>query len=120
MDSLTASDAVSNIERTSADEILLRTYGLTDEEVERVNVPAAVTEYSAANGKTAQISPGMLASVLMLQSLIAPFVIFILLMMSAQMIMTAISNEKIDKTLETLMSTPVSRLAILGRRCWRL
>jgi ABC-2 type transport system permease protein len=33
--------------------------------------------------------------------------------MASQMIMTAISTEKIDKTLETLLSAPVSRLSVL-------
>ena len=45
--------------------------------------------------------------------MIAPFVIFFLLLMASQMIMTAISTEKIDKTLETLLSAPVSRLSVL-------
>ena len=45
--------------------------------------------------------------------MIAPFAIFFLMLMASQMIMTAISTEKIDKTLETLLSTPVSRMSVL-------
>jgi ABC-2 type transport system permease protein len=49
----------------------------------------------------------------MMQNLAAPLVVFFLLMTAAQSIMTAISTEKIDKTLETLLSTPVSRISVL-------
>jgi ABC-2 type transport system permease protein len=113
MSSLSASDVISRIQSYSSDEILLQTYGLDDEEVARVNSPVNLIEYTAANGKTARISAETLQSLMMMQSMIAPFVIFFLLLMAAQMIMTAISTEKIDKTLETLLSTPVSRITVL-------
>ena len=41
---------------------------------------------------------------------------FVLIMFSAQMILSAISTEKIDKTLETLLSAPVSRLSVLASK----
>lgn len=113
MSSLSASDVISSIQDVSTDEILLRTYGLDDSEIERVKTPVNLIEYTVANGKTARISSTALQAMMMMQSMIAPFVIFFLLLMAAQMIMTAISTEKIDKTLETLLSTPVSRLTVL-------
>ena len=58
----------------------------------------------------------MLIGMLMSQSMIAPFAVFFLILMASQMIMTAISTEKIDKTLETLMSAPVSRLTVLSAK----
>jgi ABC-2 type transport system permease protein len=70
-------------------------------------------EYTAANGRTIKASPDLLISMIMSQSMIAPFAVFFLILMASQMIMTAISTEKIDKTLETLMSAPVSRLTVL-------
>lgn len=87
--------------------------GLSDKERELIGNPVITVEYSCANGKTVQTSPEMLTSALMGQSLIAPFAVFFLVMMAAQMIMTAISTEKIDKTLETLLSAPVSRITVL-------
>lgn len=87
--------------------------GLSDKEKELIGEPVITVEYTCANGKTVQTSPEMLTSALMGQSMIAPFVVFFLVMMAAQMIMTAISTEKIDKTLETLLSAPVSRITVL-------
>lgn len=113
MSSISASDVISVIQNETTDEILLKTYGLSDEEVARVKEPTALVEYAVSSGKTAKISASRLQAVLMTQSMIAPFVIFFLLLMAAQMIMTAISTEKIDKTLETLLSTPVSRMTVL-------
>lgn len=113
MSSISASDVISVIQNETTDEILLKTYGLSDEEVARVKEPTALVEYAVSGGKTAKISASRLQAVLMTQSMIAPFVIFFLLLMAAQMIMTAISTEKIDKTLETLLSTPVSRMTVL-------
>lgn len=113
MSSISASDVISVIQNETTDEILLKTYGLSDEEVARVKEPTALVEYAVSGGKTAKISASSLQAVLMMQSMIAPFVIFFLLLMAAQMIMTAISTEKIDKTLETLLSTPVSRMTVL-------
>lgn len=48
--------------------------------------------------------------------MVVPIIMFVLIMFSAQMILSAISNEKIDKTLETLLSAPVSRLSVLASK----
>ena len=52
----------------------------------------------------------------MMKNMILPIIVFILIMFTSNMLMSAISNEKIDKTLETLLSAPVSRTAILGAK----
>lgn len=110
---ISASDVISSIENASTNEILLKTYGLTDDEIIMVKSPVNTIEYTVSNGKTAEISASALGAVTMMQSMIAPFAIFFLLLMASQMIMTAISTEKIDKTLETLLSAPVSRMSVL-------
>ena len=110
---LSASDVIRSIENACTDEILLKTYGLADEEISMVRKPMRTVEYTVNNGKTAEISASALGAITMMQSMIAPFAIFFLLLMASQMIMTAISTEKIDKTLETLLSAPVSRMTVL-------
>ena len=50
------------------------------------------------------------------QNMIIPIIIFILVIYTSQMIVSAISTEKIDKTLETLLSAPVSRVSVLGSK----
>lgn len=116
MSTVSATDIISEIQTFCTDEILLKNYGLTDEEINLVKEPMQLVEYTVNNGKTAQVSASALTAITMMQSLIAPIVIFFLMLMAAQMIMTAISTEKIDKTLETLLSAPVSRMSVLGAK----
>lgn len=113
MSSISSSDAVSTIVDCSADEAMESIYGLTAEDVALITSPANTVEFSAANGKSVEIPAAAVSSIVMMESMIAPFAIFFLLLLASQMIMTAISTEKIDKTLETLLSTPVSRMTVL-------
>ena len=113
MSSISSSDAVSTIVDNSADEAMESIYGLTAEDVALITSPANTVEFSAANGKSVEVSAAAVSSIVMMESMIAPFAIFFLLLLASQMIMTAISTEKIDKTLETLLSTPVSRMTVL-------
>lgn len=113
MSTATATEAVSSIEKACSDELMRNDYGVTDAEIELARNPVSTAEYTVHKGKTAAASSAGISAVLMLQSMIAPFAIFFLLLMAAQMIMTAISTEKIDKTLETLLSAPVPRMTVL-------
>lgn len=116
MSSISSSDAVSTIVDHSADEAMESIYGLTAEDVALITSPANTVEFSAANGKSVEVSAAAVSSIVMMESMIAPFAIFFLLLLASQMIMTAISTEKIDKTLETLLSTPVSRMTVLAAK----
>ncbi len=113
---ISASDVINEIKTVCTDEVLLKTYGLSDEEISLVREPMQTIEYTVNNGRIAEISASALGAIYMMQSMIAPFAIFFLLLMASQMIMTAISTEKIDKTLETLLSAPVSRMSVLGAK----
>lgn len=113
MSSISSSDAVSTIIDHSADEAMESIYGLTEEDIALITSPANTVEFSAANGRSVEIPAAAVSSIVMMESMIAPFAIFFLLLLASQMIMTAISTEKIDKTLETLLSTPVSRMTVL-------
>lgn len=113
MSSISASDAVSTITEYSADEAMENVYGLTEDDVALITSPSETVEFTAANGKSVKVSAAAVSSIIMMESMIAPFAIFFLLLLASQMIMTAISTEKIDKTLETLLSTPVSRMTVL-------
>ncbi|MBQ3162203.1 MAG: ABC transporter permease [Oscillospiraceae bacterium] len=116
MSTISASDIISIIQDVCMDEVLLENYGLTEADIELIREPMELIEYTTLNGKISKVSVMELTAVTMMQSMIAPMAIFFLLMMASQMIMTAISTEKIDKTLETLLSAPVSRLSVLGAK----
>lgn len=113
MGSISASSLTDAIYSYVSDYVREQRLGLSEEETALLDEPMVYVEYTEANGRTAEVSADALRSMLMTQSMIAPMAVFFLLMMASQMIMTAISTEKIDKTLETLLSAPVSRLTVL-------
>lgn len=78
--------------------------------------PVTDKPVTMVDDKSAEISAGELIGSLMSSSVFVPMIVMILTMFSAQMISSAVSNEKTDKTLETLMSTPVTRMEILSSK----
>lgn len=59
------------------------------------------------------VDPNVLSQVLLSQSIILPITIMILLTYSMQIAATSVAMEKEEKTLETLLTMPVDRFAIL-------
>ncbi len=113
MAGISSSSLTSAINSYVSEYIETQKMNLTEQQQELLHKPVVTVEYTAANGKTAKVSSDVLNSMLMTQSMIAPMAVFFLVLMASQMIMTAISTEKIDKTLETLLSAPVSRISVL-------
>ncbi len=113
---VSGADVIDEIQNVCMNEVMSGNYGLTDSDIALIREPMTTVEYTVNNGKTAQVSASALGAITMMQSMIAPFAIFFLLLMASQMIMTAISTEKIDKTLETLLSAPVSRMTVLSAK----
>lgn len=112
--SMTGASATQN----AADEIgkiltarLLAGKGITDSKL--IETPVTVAEYTHVNDKTAQVSSGTVQAIAMSQTIFVPIIIFMIVVLASQMTATAIANEKGDKTLETLLTTPVSRLSVL-------
>ncbi len=86
------------------------------ERMEFLADPVEVTPYTIANGKQAQISSGLLLSSLTLFDQLMPLVLFLLVVLTSQTIITAVAAEKTDKTLETLLSSPVPRTSVIGAK----
>jgi ABC-2 type transport system permease protein len=59
------------------------------------------------------VDPAMLASLMMMQTIAIPITIMIMLTYSMQIAATSVAMEKEEKTLETLLTVPVDRFAIL-------
>ena len=59
------------------------------------------------------VDPAMLSGLMMSQSIALPITIMILLTYSVQIAATSVAMEKEEKTLETLLTMPMDRLAIL-------
>lgn len=86
---------------------------LTAAEVAQLENPVEIQEKTVVSDATADISSQTVATLKQMESMFLPIVVFLLIMYSSQMVLNAVSTEKIDKTLETLLSAPVSRLSVL-------
>lgn len=89
---------------------------MTMDEVTQLEAPLALEEYTVVADKSEKISSNIVMSLCSAQTMIVPIIMFVLIMFSSQMILNAISTEKIDKTLETLLSAPVSRLTVISSK----
>jgi len=81
--------------------------------VSDVKNPVVVSSLSVIEGKVVQNSPSEITNQMMTQSIMVPMVLMILLIMAAQLAATSVAMEKEEKTLETLLTTPVPRGTIL-------
>lgn len=87
--------------------------GVTDDELDIIGSPMPITEHTVVADKSAKVSSSAIMSKLLSQNMILPIIILVLLMFTSQTLIASISNEKIDKTLETLLSAPVSRGSVI-------
>lgn len=78
--------------------------------------PIGTQDVTVANGRSDLSNSSMLQSFAMQQSIFIPIIVFILISFASQLNASAIANEKGDKTLETLLSAPVSRVAVLSSK----
>lgn len=97
-------------------DVIAQQYGLGDEDIEKMNTPITVTEQTIVSDKSAEVSTESILNQITMQNMLLPIIVFVIIMMTSQTIISAIANEKIDKTLETLLSAPVSRTAIIGAK----
>ena len=87
--------------------------GVTTDQLKTIEDPLTVTEHTVVADKSAKVSVGAVVSKVMMQNMILPLIVMVLIMLTSQSLIASISNEKIDKTLETLLSTPVSRGSVI-------
>ena len=87
--------------------------GITPEELSTLESPVTITDQTVVADKSAKISVSAIIGRITSQNMLLPIIIMVLIMMTSQSLIASISNEKIDKTLETLLSTPVSRGTVI-------
>jgi len=78
-----------------------------------VQQPLRVTESVTVGEKTAATSAAAVAGFISQQTVFIPIVLFVVIVFAAQLIATTIATEKENKTLETLLSYPISRTALV-------
>jgi len=75
--------------------------------------PINITYQSIIKGEPQPIAPSTLQSMIQLQGFLGPVVIMVVLILAMQVAATSMAVEKEAKTLETLLTIPVSRMSIL-------
>ncbi len=85
-------------------------------EVSPTNVldPIKTRGFTIVRGVQFDIPPAVIAGLINSQSFIVPVVLMVMILFVAQMAATSMATEKENKTLETLLTLPVSRLSILA------
>ncbi len=111
--SATASVATEIIEQAIKTAVFDTKYNMSDEEMSFLDKPINVNETTVVKEASQNVGVSRVKTFVTLQTIFMPIIMFLLILYSAQMIISAISTEKIDKTLETLLSTPISRINVL-------
>jgi len=75
--------------------------------------PLDISSKSIIRGKPADLNPETLLTVAMSQYFGFPLAIMMLVILSMQLAATSVASEKEEKTLETLLSLPISRFTML-------
>jgi ABC-2 type transport system permease protein len=81
---------------------------------EAIRSPISVRYASILKGTVLDIPPTSIINLVMSQSIMLPIMVMMMVMFAIQMAATSIALEKEQKTLETLMTLPVSRLTVLA------
>jgi len=66
--------------------------------------------------KTAAVDAGQVIAFIMQETTFIPIILFLVIVLAAQMIAAAVATEKENKTLETLLSLPVKRQTIVSAK----
>lgn len=86
---------------------------IPDADPKLLKAPIKNREFVVVRDKQAEGSSAAIIGALTAQNFILPVILMMIIMYSAQMVITAIAMEKQNKTLETLLTVPVSRGAIV-------
>ncbi len=84
------------------------------QEPEAIQHPLRKQEYVVLKGRVAPGSPEQAHGLLLGQTLLVPIILLLVIIYASQMIAASIGQEKENKTLETLLTVPVSRVLIVA------
>ncbi|MDI6698305.1 MAG: ABC transporter permease [Candidatus Saccharicenans sp.] len=86
---------------------------IPDTDPKLLKAPIKNREFVVVRERQAEGSVAAIVNALTAQNFILPVILMMIIMYSAQMVITAIAMEKQNKTLETLLTVPISRGAIV-------
>ncbi|MDV3103570.1 ABC transporter permease [Thermococcus waiotapuensis] len=107
-------NAVIDVLSQEIAKLKLRNMNVTDPEA--VLQPVRATSFSYINDRLVNVSPSIVSAVLSSQSVSLPLIVFLMVTITAQMAAGTVAAEKENKTLETLLTLPVKRTAIVASK----
>jgi ABC-2 type transport system permease protein len=113
-DTSLVSDTVSQINTAVAAERLSKI--LPKQKPAELLAPVQSDEHLVVGSKVASVDPAEIGSYIGSQTAFVPVILFIVIVFAGQMVATAMANEKENKTLETLLSVPISRTSIVAAK----
>jgi len=102
---------VNSVSKVVSDQLIAE--AAPGEDVERLKNPFALEEYVQVGHNLAQMQVEGVMGFVSQQTTFIPIVLFMVIIFAAQMIATTIAAEKENKTLETLLASPISRSALV-------
>jgi ABC-2 type transport system permease protein len=75
--------------------------------------PIKSQDYVIVKGRMAEGSASAISGFVYSQSILIPIILFMIIMYSSQMVISAVAMEKQNKTLETLLTVPIRRTSIV-------
>jgi ABC-2 type transport system permease protein len=78
-----------------------------------LKTPIKTRDFVIVKDKTAEGSASAISGLVWSQSFLIPIILFLIIMYSSQMVISAIAMEKQNKTLETLLTVPIPRTAVV-------
>lgn len=116
MSNVSTNDSAVELIKESLKQTYLVSSGLTLEQLATSESLVTVVDKTIVDDKISDINVSVVSSLTMMQTMFLPIIVYVLVIFASQMIITAISTEKLDKTLETLLSAPVSRISVLSAK----
>jgi ABC-2 type transport system permease protein len=81
---------------------------------EKIKNPVAAREFVVLKGRVAAGNPETLLGIIMGLNVMVPVILMMLIIFAGQMVASSLGQEKENKTLETILTVPVSRVSIVA------
>lgn len=81
--------------------------------VENIQQPLKTGEFVVLKGRVAKGTPELVQGIVISQTFLIPIIFLMVILYASQMIAASIGQEKENKTLETLLTVPINRVAIV-------
>lgn len=78
--------------------------------------PIKTNDFVIIGNKQANISPTAVSGFISSQTVFIPMILFLVIILASQLIASSIASEKENKTLETLLSSPISRKSVVSAK----